>query len=127
MGGRQAFGGAIGATAANPTAATVGVPTTVTITSVITDPSLIAGSVNLQSLNSSNQVVAVIGLLHDDGLNGDAVAGDHIYTIQTTVYETAPGPQSVRVSAAFQGSLARSYSAPVAVNVTGTGIGINIM
>jgi len=121
------YGGTIGATAASPTSAPVGVATTVTVTSVITDPSLIPGSVNLQSLNSSGQVIALLGTLHDDGLNGDAVANDGTYTLQTMIYETAPGPVTFRVSAAFKGSLLRVNSAPLTVNVTGTAIGIRIL
>jgi hypothetical protein len=124
---RSSFGGTIGATAATPACAPVGVATTVTVTSATTDPSLIPSSVNLQSLDSSGRVVAILGNLHDDGLNGDAVAGDGIYTIQTTVYQTSPGSVTLRVSAALNGSLLRSFSPPMVINVVGQNIGINIL
>jgi hypothetical protein len=116
----------IGATAAAPNSVPVGVATTVTVTSIITDTSLISGSVQLQSLNASGVVVSVLGTLHDDGVSGDATANDNTYTVQTIVYQTAPGPLTFRVSAGFKGSLLRVNSAPVVVNVTGASIGVNI-
>jgi hypothetical protein len=119
--------GTIGATSATPTSVSVGTATTVTVTSTIADPSLIPSSVVLQSLDSSGKVIAVLGTLHDDGLNGDAVAGDGIFTLQTTVYQTTPGNVTLRVSAGFKGSLLRAFSAPMTINVAGTSIGINIL
>lgn len=118
--------GTIGATAATPNSAPVGQATTVTVTSLITDPSLIPTSVQLQRLDSTGRAVAIVGNLHDDGLGGDAAAGDHIFTLQTTVYQTAPGSLTYRVAAGFKGSLLLSYSAPITVAVTGPSIGITI-
>ena len=116
----------IGTTVIAPTNAGVGVATSVLVTSLITDPSLIAGSVNLQQLDGNGKVIAVLGALHDDGLNGDAVAGDGIYSLLSTVYQTAPTQLTYRVSAAFKGSLVRSFSPPLRVNVTGTSTAISI-
>jgi hypothetical protein len=45
-------------------------------------------TVNLQRLNDAGAPVAVLGTLHDDGVNGDAVAGDQIYTLDAVVTET---------------------------------------
>jgi hypothetical protein len=123
----RASAGTIGATSATPSSVSVGTATTVTVTSVITDPSLIPSSVVLQSLDSSGRVVALLGNLHDDGLNGDVAAGDGVFTLQTTIYQTAPGSVTLRVSAGFKGSLLRSFSSPMVVNITGTAIGINIV
>src|SRR5262249_53256501 len=50
-----------------------------------------------------------------------------IYSIQTTVYQTNPGNVTLRVSAGFKGSLLRSFSAPMAINVVGQSIGLNIL
>jgi hypothetical protein len=116
----------IGATSANPQTVQVGVATDVTVTSTITDPSLIANSVVLQKLNASGQVIAVVGTLHDDGLAGDAVAGDNIYSIRTTVYETAPGSLTLRVAAGFKGSLLLTFAPPMPITIAGAAVGISI-
>lgn len=118
--------GTIGTTSVSPNATPAGVPLVVTITSSITDPSLIPESVNLQKLDASGRVIAVIGTLHDDGLNGDATAGDKIFSITTTVLENATGTVKYRVSAGFLGSLLRVNSAAVTVTITGTATGISI-
>jgi hypothetical protein len=64
--------------------------------------------------------------MHDDGLNGDARAGDHIFTLQTTIFQPNPGSLSLRVSAGFQGSLSRTFSPIMTITVTGTGTAIAI-
>ncbi len=115
----------IGTTAAAPTSVPSGAATTVTVTSVITDPSLIPNTVILQQLNTTGQVVAVVGTLHDDGLNGDAVSGDGTYSIQTTIYQPNPGVLTFRVAAGFKGALLLTYSAHLTINITGTGSGIS--
>lgn len=121
-----AVAGTIGATSVSPASTPAGIPQVVTVTSVITDSSVIPDSVNLQRLDESGRVVAVIGALHDDGLNGDAVAGDKLFSIATTVLENATGTVRYRVSAGFLGSLLRVFSAPVSVSITGTATGISI-
>ncbi|MBL0038362.1 MAG: hypothetical protein IPP36_06855 [Nitrosomonadales bacterium] len=83
----------------------------VTVTSVITDPSVIPASINLQKLDAGGRVVAVPGTLHDDGLDGDAVAGDKIYSITTTVLESNTGTVKYRVSAGFLGELVAGFLA----------------
>src|SRR4051812_21462479 len=112
-----ASAGTIGATAVSPDNTPVGLPLSATVTAVITDPGLTPGTVNLQRLDASGRVLAVIGNLHDDGQAGDATANDHIYSIQFTVLENAPGPVRVRVSAGFNGQLVRVYSQVVTINV----------
>ena len=59
--------------------------------------------------------MAVLGLLRDDGVNGDAVAGDGTFTLRATIFEQTPGPVTLRVSAAFRGSMVRALSAPLTV------------
>jgi Glucodextranase, domain B len=119
--------GTIGTTAMAPNSTSAGVAVTVTVTSLITDPSLIPASVNLQRLDSSGRVISVIGILHDDGLNGDAVAGDNVYTITTTIFENTPGTVNFRVSAGFKGSLLRSFSPLLPFQISGTPAGIAIV
>src|SRR5438046_6274338 len=82
---RQALAWHIGTPAVTPDSLVVGVATTVTVTAVIADPSVVPDSVILQSVDSNGRLIAVLGTLHDDGAKGDAVAGDHRYTIQTTL------------------------------------------
>jgi hypothetical protein len=117
----------IGATTVNPNSTSAGAPVVVTVTSSITDAALIPESVNLQRLDSSGRVISVLGSLHDDGLNGDAVAGDQIYSITSTVFENTPGVVTVRVSAAFRGTLLRVFSPPLTVNITGVATGVTIL
>jgi len=101
--------GTIGTPNVAPNSVTAGIPQVVTITSQISDSSLTAGSVNLQRLDHRRNVI-VLGTMHDDGLNGDAVAGDHIYTVQTTFFEDTPDSIMLRVAAAFKGQLIQGYS-----------------
>lgn len=122
----MAVAGTVGATGINPASTPAGVPLLVTVTSVITDPSVIPASINLQKLDAGGRVVAVLGTLHDDGLDGDAVAGDKIFSITTTVLESNTGTVKYRVSAGFLGSLLRVFSAAVSVSITGTSTGIAI-
>ncbi|MBI5221002.1 MAG: hypothetical protein HY978_04195 [Candidatus Liptonbacteria bacterium] len=99
------------------TAIAAGVPTTVTITSQITDPRLIPASVFLQRLAASGQVTTILGTLHDDGLNGDAVAGDKTFTIQAMLTESVQSNVRLQVSAGFTGLLKRIISDLVTIQV----------
>jgi RHS repeat-associated protein len=101
----------IGSVQITPDAIAAGAPTTVRVTAVIADPTLIPATVNLQRVNEAGAAVAVLGSLHDDGRNGDAVAGDQVYTLNVVLTETAP--LRLRVSAGFQGMVKRVFSAEV--------------
>ena len=104
--------------AITPTSTPVGLSANVTVNVSITDPQLIASSVNLQRVDPLGRAT-VVGNLHDDGLGGDAIAGDRIYAIRFPVYEERPTTLSFRVSAAFQGRITRVFSNPLAFSVTG--------
>ena len=108
---------AIGTTTASPGTINAGRPTTVTVTSVITDPSLITTGINLLRLNPGGSPL-ILGQLHDDGLNGDAVAGDKTFTVQMSFNEPAAGQFQLQVSAAFKGVLQRVLSTTMTVMVT---------
>ena len=97
----------IGTVTLSPTFAPAGVPTQVTLTAVITDPSMVANGANVQRLNSAGTATAVLGIMHDDGLNGDLVAGDGIFTLVFTLNEPATGRVLLRASGSFQGVAAR--------------------
>jgi hypothetical protein len=119
------YAATIGATAVTPMSVPAGVGTLVTVTATITDPTVIASTVNVQQLNAQG-VATVLGTMHDDGLAGDVVAGDKIFTLQTTIFQPNPGSLSLRVSAGFQGSLTRTFSPLMTLTITGTATGISI-
>lgn len=112
--------------AVNPATAPAGVGTAVTVTAVITDPSVIATGVLLQRLDAAGRVIATLGTLLDNGTGGDATAGDRTFSLRTSIYEVSPGPVTLRVSAAFAGRLTRVLSAPMTVQVTGTSTALSI-
>jgi hypothetical protein len=74
----------------------------------------------LQRLDSADRVLAVLGTLHDDGLNGDAKAGDGVFTLVSSFKEFTVGPFSLRVSATFNGSVNHVFSSSATLTVTGT-------
>lgn len=116
----------IGAVSMAPASTAAGVAVISTVTAVITDSSLVPGSVVLQKLGAGGQVLGTLGVLHDDGLVGDAVAGDKIYSLRTTVLENNPGTVNYRVAASFTGYGAVVYSAPLSTLITGTATGVAI-
>src|SRR6266581_297211 len=94
----------IGGVRATPTTAVIGIPTQVSVQASITDPSLIPNSVNLLQLNTDG-TSTMLGSLHDDGLNGDAFAGDLVFTLVVTLNEPSASQIQLQVSAAFKGAL----------------------
>jgi hypothetical protein len=90
---------------ATPPLVVSGRPTTITIATYIPDATLIPNSVNLLGESAADQFTIILGSLHDDGLNGDAKAGDGVYSILITLSNTSAVP--LRVSAAFRGMLLR--------------------
>lgn len=85
----------------------------------IADPSLIAGSVNLLRVGLPGTNPTIVGRLHDDGLNGDAFAGDGRYSIQITLNQPAATQVVYRISAAFKGLLRRVNSADIVIDALG--------
>jgi hypothetical protein len=55
--------------------------------------------------------------MHDDGLNGDAVAGDGIFTLQVPFNQATPGVVYLEVSAPFKGALQRVLSGIISLNI----------
>lgn len=105
--------------AATPAYITVATPTTVIVTARIDDPTFVAGSANLLKVDAAGRTLATIGALRDDGLNGDAVAGDKNLTIRFIANEPTVALSYYRVSAAFKGVLQRVLSTTVVVTVLG--------
>lgn len=109
----------IGPVAITPPEVLVNSLSVVTVTASIQDPGVIPASVNLQRLNDDGKVVGIVGSLNDSGLNGDAVAGDGVFTIEWIVQPMAAGILRFQVSAGFRGLLRRVSSTPVALAVLG--------
>lgn len=121
-----ALGAPFGMVAISPASTSAGVAATVTLAVPVTDPAVIPSSVNLQSVDAQGRAV-VVGNLHDDGLDGDAVAGDNIYSVRFTVYEQNPGTLAYRASAAVSGKLTRVLSNLGNFTVTGaSGTGVSL-
>jgi hypothetical protein len=112
----------VGLTKASPTFVTIKMPTLITVTSEILDPTVIPTGVNLMRVDDSGKAVAVMGRLHDDGIGGDAVAGDKIFTYRFAVNQSNSGLLAMQVSAAFKKVLLRSTSSIVVVAVSEDGI-----
>jgi hypothetical protein len=101
-----------------PTIVTVSKLTPVTITVSITNPSPITNSVNLIRIAAAGTQSTILGVMHDDGKNNDAVAGDGVYTLQVPFNEPNAGQIQLQVSAAFQGLLKRVTSLPLTITVS---------
>ena len=106
----------IGTVTLAPTFAPANTPTQVTITALITDPTLSLNGANVQRLNTAGSPTAVLGILHDDGLNGDLTANDGIFTLVFTLNEPT-SRVTLRTSASFQGVAARVASSTVAIDI----------
>src|SRR5208337_3373055 len=104
----------------SPTTIPAGSPTQVTVTVQITDPTLIPGSVNLLLEDATGKILKTLGVMHDDGKNGDAVAGDKIFTLLVSFNPSQPGQIYLQASAAFKGLQQRVTSPVLIITVTGT-------
>lgn len=117
----SAVAGTLGSPTLTPQTARAGTASTATLAISITDPNYTVGSANVQRLKDDGSIAAVVGNLHDDGLNGDATAGDHVYTLSWTVNEDQPGTVRYQVSAAFKREMKRTFSAPLSLTVQPAG------
>ncbi|MGD0773698.1 MAG: choice-of-anchor X domain-containing protein [Candidatus Solibacter sp.] len=90
----------------------------VLITATISDSTLISQSVTLYR-EVANANAIEIGSMHDDGQNGDLVAGDNTYTIAVdgTSFPTT-GTYTLFVTAAFRGALLRAKSQILSLTVS---------
>ena len=111
------FNAMIGNISLSPAAIPSGVLSTVRITASITNRGLIASSVSLKRVDETGGTVAVLGMLHDDGLDGDAVAGDHVFSGRVQFLEPGPALVRLQISAAILGVIQRVESEPVVLLV----------
>jgi hypothetical protein len=109
----------IGVPTTTPSLIIANTPTTVTVTVQISGASPIPGGVNLLRLGASATQTTILGVMHDDGKNGDAVAGDGIYTLQVPFSEPTTGDLNLQVSAAFHTTLRRTNSQAIQLPVFG--------
>jgi hypothetical protein len=111
----------VGTPNALPTVITVNKNSVVTVAISIPGSLVIRNGVNLLRLGATGTQPVTLGVMHDDGQSGDAVAGDGIYTLQVTFTEPATRQIQLEVSAAFQGLLKRVVSSPIDIAVTAGG------
>ena len=103
----------------SPASIPLGTSTEVTVTATLSGGTPEPGSVMLQRLDSSGRVLAVLGTLHDEGLNGDRKANDGVFTLVTTFSGFVAGTIPLRVSAIFTGSPNHVFSPLGTLTVTG--------
>jgi hypothetical protein len=94
----------------------VGQPTQLITTTSITG-AVIPSGVYLQEVTATGGFVRNIGTMHDDGLNGDQMAGDGIFSLRFTVTLNTPGQLRLQASAPFTGVLRRLLSGVTVVPV----------
>ena len=104
---------ALNVVSASPNIIPSNASTAITITARITDSTLIPNSVNLLQVGPQGSTT-ILGQLRDDGSEGDAVAGDHIYTIVHS-FAIPTGQIQLQVSAAFAGALRRVLSSSLPI------------
>lgn len=98
----------------SPDVIIIGQATALLVTTRAVDPSFVPLSVNLLRVDNTGRVIAIVGAMHDDGTDGDAIAQDGVFTLQFTVTEPAAGELRLVASAAFPRALRRVLS-PMAV------------
>jgi hypothetical protein len=115
----KAVAAVISTPTASPSLITVNTPTTVTVTVSITGATPLSNGINLLRLGATGTQPTILGVMHDDGNAGDAVAGDHIFSTLVRLQEDYPGPLTLEVSAPFTGLLRRVTSPPLTITVQG--------
>jgi hypothetical protein len=107
----------VGAPTTLPSSIPAGAPSSVQVSSVITDPRVIPTGVNVQQLDATGRVTGILGVLRDDGAAPDAAAGDSVFTGTIALNPATVGSIRIRASAALRGVLVRAVSAAVAIEV----------
>jgi len=106
----------VGTPSTTPSLIVVNTPTTVTVTVSIA-PTPLANGVNLLRLGATGTQPTILGVMHDDGKNGDVLAGDSIYSLQVAFDEPMAGQIQLQTSVAFSGILKRILSLPSSVSI----------
>ena len=106
----------VGGLVPDPATISVNTSTPVKITVEIPDPSVIPTGLFLQRVHPNGSVTN-LGVMRDDGTNGDAVKGDRIFTLIPTFNEPQTGTIKLRASAAFRGVVKRVFSEPLTIAI----------
>jgi len=104
----------VGTPVAQPSTLVVNRMTRLTVTSQITAPPtnpVVPASVRLERPDERGKILDNLGMMSDDGTQGDTVAGDGIFTLRVDFSEPAPGTLRLQVSATFRASPGRITSA----------------
>jgi hypothetical protein len=120
----QALEPTVALPALNPASVTAGTAPLVTVAVSITYPDdtpVIADSVNLLQIDDQGQAT-IIGTLNDDGVDGDAAAGDSVFTGQVVLQADSPGLIRLQVSAGFRDILRRVRSEITSVEIFPPGV-----
>jgi hypothetical protein len=83
----------------------------------IDDPGVIRSSVVLLQIAPSGQA-RPLSYLNDDGVSGDLVANDGRFTTNLSLANQSVGQVKLRISAAFRGTLSRTQSSDLSVEIT---------
>jgi hypothetical protein len=86
----------------SPIVVSQNVKTPVLFTAKLDSSALVDQAVFLVRTAGAGSPSTIIGKMHDDGLDGDAVARDRLFSIRTVVQEKATGNLSFAVSATFR-------------------------
>lgn len=108
---------AVASPAAEPAQIIVSQATKVRFYADIADSNVVAGGVNLLRVGAAGSNPAIVGVLRDDGTGGDEIAGDGRYSIELTLTEPVIAPIAFRISAAFRGTLLRTVTPDIVVDV----------
>lgn len=108
--------GTMGPPSVTPDKVVAGTSTAVTVSVSITDPKYQLGSANLLRVKADGSS-QILGTMRDDGQQGDAVAGDQVYTLRVNLQEAVAGVVNLQVSAAYKQELQRTLSALLPVTV----------
>jgi hypothetical protein len=91
-----------------------GLPTTLIALASVNSP----GVSDIALLRLDGQTTTIVGLMHDDGQNGDAIAGDGVFSLAFNKPESAAGTLAFIASAAIPRSLSQLRSATASVTVS---------
>ncbi len=105
----------VGIASVTPAYVVINTPTTVLVMISIVDPTLLSNGVNLLKTDVAGKTLSIIGVMKDDGLNGDVTANDKVFTYRLTLNEPAVGTVFYRASAAFKGVMLRTLSNVISV------------
>jgi hypothetical protein len=107
----------VGPASANPAYIVVNTPTQVTFNVKVTDSTPLPNGINLLKTDAAGKTLSTVGVMHDDGVNGDAKAGDKLFSYALTINQPAVGQVYYRASVAFKGVLQRLLSNVINVTV----------